>query len=275
MSAIAAKRAELELIAGGSESGGKNKLVLPPPLPPGDLAGHLSWLTTVFGLDPAHPIARGRHEGLRGAAGHVVLERRGAPPLRFEPAARINTPARLIEDLSWQMLPSDGAVPAFKAEHCRQIAHVVRMACGANTAITDAEETFGLISAFVSGAIVVEGHTTYGTTPQRYEAALSLQRDLDDAGRAFGPPRYLIDENTGELVIRVSDLHEAGRRFIGGSLARGWVDARMENIEWTRVRLQGYALTGREGRTGPHARVDVYRGQMPGDTGEDGPAVNT
>ncbi|MDA0179739.1 hypothetical protein OJ997_05500 [Solirubrobacter phytolaccae] len=238
------------------------------PLPGHDnTAGLCAWLTASLALDRSHPITGGRREGVRGPAGHVVLERRGTDPFRFEPAARINTPARLVEDLSWQALPTDSAIPPFKSEHARQIAHAIRMLCGTTEALTDAEETASLVAAFISGAVLVEGMTIYGTAAQRYEATAALQRDMDPVtGFVTGAPRFLLDAETGEYVIRVSDLHEAGRRFIGGSLARGWVDARMQNLGWTRARLQGYALTGREGRrNGPHTRVDVYRGHLPND----------
>ena len=148
------------------------RLVLPPVPALDDIAGHCAWLTATFALDASQPITSGRLEGLRGAAGHVVLTRRNAPPLRFEPVSRINTPARLIEDLSWQTGPTDGAVHALKGEHCRQIAHVVRMLCGATKAISDEEETAGLVLVFLGGAVAREGLTTHGTTEQRYEAAI-------------------------------------------------------------------------------------------------------
>lgn len=242
----------------------KGKLTLPDPPAHDDRAALCLWLTVVFALDRTHPITGGMREGVRGAAGHVALLRRNAPALRFEPAARINTPARLVEDLSWQALPTDAAVPAFKGEHARQISHVIRMLCGANEALSDADETAGMVATFLGAAVCVEEHTIHGTSPQRYEAMISLQRDIDpSSGYVNGAPRYLIDATTGELVIRVSDLHETARRFIGGSLARGWVDARMQNLGWTRVQLQGYAIPGRDGRNGPHARVDVYRGHLP------------
>ena len=47
-------------------------------------------------------------QGLRGPAGHVVLNRAGgAPSIRFEPASNINAPMRLIETLSWQRVNTD------------------------------------------------------------------------------------------------------------------------------------------------------------------------
>ncbi len=240
------------------------KLLLPQKPGVDDTAGLCAWLTAVFNLSRARRITSGHHEGLRGAAGHVVLKRHDAPPIRFEPASRINTPARLIEDLSWQVLPDDGAVHALKGEHCREIAHVVRMLCGATKAISDEEETASLVIAFLGGAVQREGHTTYGTTEQRYEAATALQRDTDEhTGRPLGPARYLIDTNTGEYVIRIQDLGESFRRQLGSGLARGFIDGRMAGLGWTRAQLDGHAQPGRAGRSGPHARCQVYRGLLP------------
>jgi hypothetical protein len=87
-----------------------------------------------------------------------------------------------------------------------------------------------------------------------------LRRALDSAtGRPVGPRRYLIDSESGELVIAVSDLADAARRHVGTSLRHGWLDARMDSLGWERVTLQGHALPGRDGRRqGPHARLYVY-----------------
>jgi hypothetical protein len=250
------------------------KLTLPPTPALDDRAGQCAWLTSVFSLDGAHPITSGARQGLRGAAGHVVLHRAGAPPLRFEPASRINQPPRLIEDLTWQMLQSDGVVHALKAEHCRQIAHVIRMLADAGQAISDEDEAAAIVGAFTATAIPVKGHTTYGTSAQRYKAAEALGCDFDDqTGRPIGAPRYLIDSQTGELVIGVGELAVAARAHIGSSLARGWLDGRMDSLGWRRVRLDGHAQPGRAGRHGPHARKDAYRGHLP--TADDDQAVTT
>lgn len=251
----------------------KGKLVLPAIPAADDVAGQCAWLTSVFNLAAAHPITGGVRQGLRGALGHAELRRADAPPLRFEPASRINQPARLIEDLSWQSLRSDGAVHALKAEHCRLIAHVVRMLADQAQALDEQDEARGILGTFTSSAEPIEGLTTYGTTAQRYEAASALQRDVDD-GRLGGQARYLVDLNTGELVIRVSDLADAARRHVGSSLPHGWLDGRLEALGWARVQLQGYAQPGREGRGGPHARTIVYRGLLPNDQG-DTEGVNT
>jgi hypothetical protein len=243
----------------------KGKLILPPAPTSADPAALAAWLTEVFGLNRAHPIIAGAHEGLRGANGHVVLTRLDAPPLRFEPASRINTPMRLIEDLTWQRTPTDEPVYALKGEHCRVIAHVVRQLCGASRGMTDAQETTGIVGTFLQIAAAADGaFTTYGTSQQRYEAAQALRRGVDEiTGRPLAEPNYLVDENTGELVIAVSELSDAARRHVGSSLPRGWLDARMTNLGWERIRLDGHAQPGREGRSGHHATVNAYRGHLP------------
>jgi hypothetical protein len=276
MSAIAAHRTQLEAIAGGkTDTPGvthdeKGRLVLPATPALDDPAGLCTWLTAVFALDPKHPITGGERQGHAGPDGHVELRRAGAPSLRFEPAAQINSPNRLHDALAWWMLPSDGAVRPFKAEHCRQIAHVVRMLCGLAGMLSATQEAAGIVATYLGAAHRLEGHTTYGTTGQRYEAAVALQRTLDEtSGRPMGPPRYLIDANTGEIAIRVADLAGAARMHVGSSLPRGFLDARMQALGWTRMRLDGHAISGRGGRVGPHARADVYRGHLPHDGDED------
>jgi hypothetical protein len=83
--------------------------------------------------------------------------------------------------------------------------------------------------------------------------------------RPSGGPRYLIDAKTEELVIGVADLADAARGHTGSSLRRGWLDARMDGLGWRRIRLDGHALSGREGRKGPHAGVSAYRGHLSAD----------
>jgi hypothetical protein len=240
---------------------GTPKLVLPPKPQAADVAGQCAWLTCVFNLDPAHPITGGKREGLAGPDGHAVLHRAGAPPLRFEPIRRLSTPAKLAEDLEGWNQPFDGEVYGYTTEHARKVHHVVRMLCGVAGTRTAEDETAAIIGTFLRGADAIEGHTTCGTSGQRYEAATALRETRDRA------PHYLIDLNTGELVICVSDLMFAARRYIGGSVPRGWLDARMAGLGWDRRQLQGFALPGRasapDGRRGPHARVDVYRGHLP------------
>jgi hypothetical protein len=242
----------------------KGRLVLPKVPAVHDIAGLCSWLTSVFNLNPVHPILGGAHQGLAGPEGHVHLRRQDAPAIRFEPASKINAPGKLIETLSWRMIPTDGAVHDLKGGHCRQVAHVVRMLCGATKRASDEQNTAGIVGAFLQGAVPVHGMTTYGTSAQRYEAATAMQRDADDkTGLPIGQARYLIDENTGEIVVRLSDLAAATRSHIGGTVPRGWLDARMEGLGWTRVCLDGHAQPGRERTGNPHARCDVYRGFLP------------
>jgi hypothetical protein len=136
--------------------------------------------------------------------------------------------------------------------------------CGASADLSETDETVGIISAFLTAAVAVEGLTTYGTTMQRYEAAAALQRELDEmTGRPVGAPRYLVDSSTGEYIIRVGELQAAARVHIGSTLARGWLDARMQSIEWVRRALDGHAAASRGGRYGAHGRVHVYRGLLP------------
>jgi hypothetical protein len=155
-------------------------------------------------------------------------------------------------------------VPAYKGEHCRLIAHAVRLLCGAHDALTEEQETGGIVSTFLQYAIEIDATkpaTTYGDTVERYAVAVALRRD------EFGHPRYARDKNTGEYLIAVNELQDAARRYIGSSRPHGWLDGRMAAFGWQRVTVNGHAETGRAGRTGPHARIDVYRGHLtaPGD----------
>lgn len=242
----------------------KGKLKLPAAADRGDVSGHCAWLTSVFALDPEHPIIKGARQGGRGGEGHVALARMDAPTIRFEPASRINTPQKLKEDLTWQTLPTDDATPAFLGEHCNQIAHVIKMLCGVTAAQDAAQETANIIGAYLAVAKVVEGHTSYGSGPDRYAAAAALRREADeDTGKVFGPPRYLVDSNTGELVVPLDELQAVARTYVGGSIARGWLDARLEDLGWQRAVLDGHSVTGGVRRGNAHLRRHVYRGHLP------------
>ena len=243
------------------------KLILPDVPEHDDLAGLAAWLTSVFRLDSSHPIKRAMHQGLRGQDGHAELQRVEAPPLRFEPAAALNTARRLLPALSWQLIPTDGEPYGFKDEHCRRIAYVVRLLCVGASEITEQEETTGIVGYFLGRAHQVEGCTTYGDTAQRYEAAVALQRSPMD------PWIFLVDADTGELVIRLSDLREAAREYSGSGIPRGYPDARMEQLGWKRIELDGHARGGRTGRDSPHARCYAYRGLLP--AGDDADSVTT
>lgn len=266
-----------------NEKTGTVKVVFPAMPAAGDPAAQAAWLTTVFGLNREHPIVNATREGLRGANGHVVFERRGAPDIRFEPASRLNAPARLVETLDWEKQPDDLESHGYKTEHARQIVHVTRMLCGASQALSDREDTASIVHTFLAGADLIEERTTHGTTAQRYEAAKALQRDSGGpGGRPHDAPNYLLDANTGEIVISVSDLSASARQQRGSSLQHGWLDARMQNLGWARITLDGRELSGRAGRRGPHLILNAYRGHLPqtgsepvghvghGDTGDQG-----
>src|SRR5207244_13478123 len=107
------------------------------------------------------------------------LRRAGAPQIRFEPATKLNSPAKLIETLSWQTVSTDGPIHALASVHCRQITYAVRMLCGADEEATYEQETEAIVGTFMHAAVAVEGSTTYGTSGQRYEAAVALRRETD------------------------------------------------------------------------------------------------
>jgi hypothetical protein len=237
----------------------KGKLVLPPVPAVDDIAGQGAWLTAVLNLDPAHPVIRGERQGIAGPEGHAELHRAGAPSIRLEPIKVANTPARLIETITGWGIPSDGPMHALKGDHCRLIAHAVRLLCGTSARVTAEQETHAILGSFQQSAKAVEGLTIHGTSAQRFEAADALGGH-DPADREL---RYLVDLNTGELILRVSDLADVARRHEGSSLPRGWLDARLAAIGFQRATLDGHALEGRSGRTGPHARCAVYRGVLP------------
>jgi hypothetical protein len=253
-------------------SGKTPKLLLPDtPSDTEDTAALCAWLTSVLRLDPCHPVNRAMRYGRRGQDAHIVIERAGLEPgafLRFEPAAIISSARRFRPALEWQLGKSDERPYGFKDDHCAQIADVVRLLAAVERALDDHDETAAIIGALTFKGKVMEGHTTYGTGGQRYEAAQALQRTSPLDG-----PRYLIDATSGELVVRTGDLQVAAREHTGSSLAHGWLDARLGELGWHRVTLQGWALPGREGRRGPHLRCDVYRGHLPTDAADD--AVNT
>lgn len=234
------------------------KLVLPDVPAHDDMPGLLAWLSAVFQLDPQHPATGAVLQGLRGPDAHVELRRANTRPIRFEPISLVYQSNRFRPALRTHLLPTDGKPYGFKGEHCDTIAHVLLLACGACTAPAAEQEAAAIVGTFIGYAEAVNGYTTYGTTAQRYEAASELV-SIDRL------PRYLIDANTGEHVIRVSDLQEAGRKHMGSALAHGWLDGRMEALGWARVPLDGHQTAGRTGRTGPHQRCLIYRGILPTD----------
>lgn len=241
------------------------KLILPGIPVHDDLVALAAWITSVLRLDVRFPVVKASHHGVRGQEGHIELHRAGCDSIHFEPAAIVSSARRLGPALQWQLEPTDGEPYGFKDEHCKRIAHVLRLLCGVSSAPSETQETENIIGTFLQGAKAIEGRTTHGTTAQRYQAAEALKSDGDSRGSAWGQ-HYLIDSQTGEIVIRVGDLQEGARRQIGSSLPRGWLDARIDGLGWKRCRLDGHAESGRTGRAGgSHLRIDVYRGYWPVD----------
>lgn len=241
----------------------KNKLQVHPH--PSGNEEICQWLTGVL-RSRQHPIFAGQHFG-SGGRGKVELLRVGAEPMKFEPASLLNTSKHLIATLVWQ---ADEPPYGLRDEHAREIAFTVRLLCGPHRELTDTEETFGIIHTYVAEAIAIEGHTLHGTVPQRYEALKATRRDLDGTtGRPIGPPRYLVDAQTDDLVVPVAELQTVARRFIGSSIAHGWLDARMEGIGWARISLSAHAEPGRAGRHSDHVHFDAYRGDSLGHGGTD------
>lgn len=244
-------KAKLTAIAGGREDG---KLTLPPIPEHDDHAGLCRWITVAFNLDPRHPIRDGRRDGDAGPRGHAVLLRVEAPEIRFEPITQLGEPRSLIPVLSSYKLPTDGIVHDLKAAHCRQVFHVVTMLCAIGTATTAEQETWGIVGDLLLIGEAVGGFTLRGTVAQRYEAAGELRRGPD------GRPRYLVDEQTGEVAVMASEMQAIARRHVGATMSHGWLDARIAGIGWERVLLDAWERPGRAGRRGDHRRCVVYRG---------------
>lgn len=240
------------------------KLLLPGIPLADDMIALASWVTSVFRLDPTMPVLKANLYGTRGQDGLIVIRRAVAPEIRFEPAGLVNSARRLLPALAWQLEPTDEEPYGFKDDHCRRIAHVIRLMCGAAETQSEQDTTEGIIGRYVQSAKRIEGRTTHGTGAQRYEAAQALSSEGDGRSGGGWGQAYLVDSETGEIVIRVSDLQETARREEGASLPRGWLDGRIEAIGWKRRKLDGHAAGGRDGRTGSsHARVSVYVGRWP------------
>jgi hypothetical protein len=235
---------------------GKCEIVLPPLPDPGEVAGLRAWLTAVFGLNPAQPIIRGWRTGTL-ADGGAVLERRGAPELWFTPFSRLCAPNKLLESLNACMAPEDGVAPPLKGEHCPLIAAAVRRLCETGAVQTMRELAQDAIRLAIQDAEAVHGLTTYGlTSAQRFEVATALSR------KPTGWPRYLVDSNTGEFVVRASDVTHAVRALKGTGLRHGEVVDLMGAVGWAKIDIDGHQLPGREGRRGPHAIVSAWRGHL-------------
>ena len=250
------------------------KPVLPELPPRGNHGERLAWLTAVLALDRAHPLIGGRHLGAGGATGVVELARYDAPLLTFDPASVIGNGPKLIDALTWQLIDSDGDPFPWSNTQAQRIARMVRRVCKSDPTDpvrTMADDAAAAVVTLTHTAELREGCTTYGGSGERYEAVRALAPVTDDHERVLRPS-YLIDRDTGEIVVRVGDLAHVAHRLVG-SLRRGWLDGAMRALGWRRFTLQGYAIAGREGRhRGPHARCQVYRGHLPDD---DEGAVNT
>lgn len=231
------------------------KPILPDPPSGSDTSGQCQWLTCVLNLDVRHPVTGGIHHGHRGPRGHIELQRLEAESLSFEPASVMTTGTRLADELVWQLLPADGDPYPWSNAQAVKIARVAHWLCSSSSGLTANQETVLIVSTLLDVSSEVEGHTK-GTSAQRAEAAMLLHPEESNHGRP-ALTHYLVDQDTDELVVRVSDLGRVARSVVGGSLAHGWLDARMERLGWVRRDLQGFTLTG------AHKRIGVYRGRLP------------
>lgn len=231
-----------------------------PELPATDDPGAQSWwLTNVFNLDRAHAVTGAQYTGLSGGRGNVEISRDGAAHIHFEPATRLNKGTTLQESLSWQTIPTDGIPWPWSNAQCVTVVRIVNLLCAAGGKVSREQETESIATALMGQAQEVVGHIA-GSPAERYEAIANLKPPEDGNGRPIGM-RYLVDADTGEFVMRASDLLAVSRKMYG-SLPHGWLDARMQELGWQRLRVQGYALPGRDGRAGPHLRCDVFIGRL-------------
>ena len=226
--------------------------------------GLCSWLTLSLAARPNHPIIRGHRFGTHDTDGNVILVRRDAPPLRFAPITRLSTPTKLLESLGSGMTRTDRVAPPLTGEHCPKIFAAVRWLCDISDVESSAQRLGKIVRTLLGGAESAGADfTTYGalTSSERYRLAKALTPLQGNYGRE-GPDRYLIDSQTGELVMRLSDLQAAARAAEGSSLRRGELETLLGENEWKRITVDGHELPGREGRKGPHATVVAYRGMF-------------
>lgn len=218
-----------------------------------DAVGQYTWVTSVLHLDLSKPVVKAAHQGLSGGAGHVVLERFDAPDIRFEPASKIGSAQKLSDELVWQLQPTDGEPYPWNNQQAKRIARVIRWLCGAARQSTARLETELIVTTLLEASTAKQGRT-HGSSTERAEVAILL-RPVD------GISAHVVDLESGEYVVRVSDLQHVARQLVGGSVAYGWLDARMEALGWERVRLDGHTLD-RGGARGQHGRADAYRGRL-------------
>ena len=234
------------------------KPVLPPTPTANNPAEQASWTTVVLHLSVSDPIVAAKHQGLTGSGGRVELRRLGGSVIRFEPASKVAKALSFADELVWQLSPADGEPYPWGNQQTIKIARVIRLLCGTSKNLSDRDEVEAIINTFLDASEETVGRT-HGTAGERYEAAVLLRPMLDDRGNPIRQ-RYLIDLDTGEYVIRVSDLTRIARQVIGGSVHHGWLDGRMDALGWERRRLEGWGLSRGPNDRGPHARSDVYRG---------------
>ena len=135
------------------------------------------------------------------------------------------------------------------------IEHVVRTLAAKREEEDERELAVAIVTHFLHDADHAPDQTTYGGGVEKYAAAEALRPGLDRV------PRYFIDHQTGEYVVRAGDMATAARRYTGATVPRAMLDARMRAIDWSRVRLEGWERPGRNDRGG-HAKVSVYRGHL-------------
>lgn len=239
----------------------KGKPQLPEVPRVDDRAAQATWLTAALRLGPQHPITSGQHLGELGGGGIVRLKRYDAPDLRFDPASLIGKQDALHEALVWQRAEFDEKPIAWQKKDAQTIAWVVSCLCRRSSEAATRHSADVVVTTLIATGQRVDGCTTYGTSAQRYEAGASIVPEIDQYGRIVRR-RYLVDEETGEYAVRVSDAAHVARQ-LHGALRRGWLDGVFEEYGWQRITLEGHALPGRDGRRGPHHRSDVYRGRLP------------
>jgi len=234
------------------------KPVLPPDPAFDDPIEQCRWLTSVLRLDYEHRIVGGDWYGPPSGNGVVVLHRLGADDLRFDPASTVTDPRRLAAELAWQLLDTDDRPYPWTAPQAIGIARVVRLLTGGARQWSIKQEAMSVVLVLLEASEQVEGHPR-GSGLERYECAVLLRPTEDAAGRPV-KTRYLVDTDSGDIVVRVSDLTAAARRLMS-TAPRGWLDGRMDALGWRRWTLQGHGFaTGSE--RGPHARCDVYVGRL-------------
>jgi hypothetical protein len=229
-----------------------------------DRQGLLEWLNATLGLDAQHPATGVAITGAAGSAARIEIHRHATAGLVIEPAEATDVPRRLASALTWGGLPGDTVAPTLSVPQCAMVGWCLRALGDAANRTAANDEASDVLDAHLGAAQAIEGHTIHGDAQACYQAAKALQGTQPDRfGAEYDPGRYLIDANTGELVIRVSDLHAAARRVHGGALPRGFLEGRLTALGWRRVVIEGHEQPGRAGRRGPRARCIAMAGFPP------------